>query len=390
MGLGRERVYAYGVDYGEIQEFVNGNDLVKGFLGRYKAASTVVNYSRVLAWFFKWLRIEKRIVMGPEELLNDHVRRRSLQDIRERSFVLRLVLDFCRDNPDFRKCGDVYRRGLFNVVKTFFSYYNADLTSANVWNARCCNKFSIRQLSVDLARKYLVLFGQREKTVCLVMIQSGMSIGDLLSKFNFMLDYVKAELDVGKNRIKVDFQGRKGNNMDYFTFIGADGCQELRVWLKTREDWLRELGKTSNAIFITRTGATLTKEKFECIFYQKTCRLGLKKEGAFSFRSHMFRRMFKTESSPPERGVNGDYAEFMLGHRGGIQSVGGTYDRTPQINPGIVEKEYAKLEPYLNVYSGRAGDSQFSDEDKQNLELLKTPGFKEWLWQKFKAESGGK
>jgi len=37
-----------------------------------------------------------------------------------------------------------------------------------------------------------------------------------------------------------------------------------------------------------------------------------------------------------------------------------------------------------------AAQAQFSDEDKENLELLKTPGFKEWLWQKFKAESGAK
>ena len=37
-----------------------------------------------------------------------------------------------------------------------------------------------------------------------------------------------------------------------------------------------------------------------------------------------------------------------------------------------------------------ASQARFSDEDKENLELLKTPGFKEWLWQKFKAESTGK
>ena len=83
--------------------------------------------------------------------------------------------------------------------------------------------------------------------------------------------------------------------------------------------------------------------------------------------------MFKTESSPPERGVNGKYVEFMMGHSGGIESVGGTYDRTPEIYSDVVEREYAKLEPYINIYSGRSVEDSslgLSEEDVDALKIL--------------------
>lgn len=35
-----------------------------------------------------------------------------------------------------------------------------------------------------------------------------------------------------------------------------------------------------------------------------------------------------------------------------LDRMGGVYDRTPEIHEAVIEKEYAKLEPYINIYSG--------------------------------------
>ena len=35
-----------------------------------------------------------------------------------------------------------------------------------------------------------------------------------------------------------------------------------------------------------------------------------------------------------------------------LDSMGGVYDRTPEIHEDVIEKEYAKLEPYVNIYRG--------------------------------------
>ncbi len=42
-----------------------------------------------------------------------------------------------------------------------------------------------------------------------------------------------------------------------------------------------------------------------------------------------------------------------MGRINGIDAVGGEYDKTPEIHERVIEGEYRKLEPYLNVYSSR-------------------------------------
>ena len=64
------------------------------------------------------------------------------------------------------------------------------------------------------------------------------------------------------------------------------------------------------------------------------------------------RKLFKTEASIPERGIDRNVVEFWLGHVNALDSMGGVYDKTPEIHEDVIEKEYAKLEPYINIYSG--------------------------------------
>jgi hypothetical protein len=68
----------------------------------------------------------------------------------------------------------------------------------------------------------------------------------------------------------------------------------------------------------------------------------------------------------------------MMGHSTGngtnhkLDIVGGVYDNAPRTYPDVVEKEYAKLEPYLNIYSGKLGGStlHFTEEQQALLGLM--------------------
>ena len=60
------------------------------------------------------------------------------------------------------------------------------------------------------------LLKQRERTVLIIVLQSGMEIGAVLSKFSFMWDSIKPQLDAKRPRIKVDFSDRKYNNFPLF------------------------------------------------------------------------------------------------------------------------------------------------------------------------------
>jgi len=83
------------------------------------------------------------------------------------------------------------------------------------------------------------------------------------------------------------------------------------------------------------------------------------------FVTHQFRKLFKTEASIPERGIDRNIVEFFMGHVSGLANVGGVYDRTPEIHEDVIEREYAKLEPYINIYSG----TPYVQEQEQAKEI---------------------
>jgi hypothetical protein len=188
-----------------------------------------------------------------------------------------------------------------------------------------------------------------------------------------MLPYVQAQIKAGAERIRIDFAERKGNGFSYFTFIGNDGVQQLRLWLNERENWIKNnkvklRPEAQNAIFITRTGEPMTEAKFQKNFTCQLYRKGIKTK-PYEVVTHQLRKIFKTEASPPERNINREIVEFMMGHKGDIGSSGGTYDQSPYVIQKMVEKEYQKLEPFLNLYSEKVEQPGESEALKQIEQL---------------------
>jgi integrase len=384
MVVGGRRRLPYGVVGDELEGFVSSDSLVNEFVSRYKKhPNTLTAYAGTLFTFFRWLRVRKDLKVTGEELLNLHSQHRGSKSIEDRRWGLRLALEFSRDNPDLKSCSDRYRYQLFNVVKQFFDTFETPLSSAdNIYGKVAKRKFRPKQISVDDAKRMLGYFNVRDRAILLVMLQSGMAIGDVLNKFSPMLQELKAALQGKAKRFRVDFSERKGNDFQYFTFISQDALDELKKWLMLRESWLE--GKSDpGTIFISKpialhgqkqcnAGRPLTVLSFEVNFIRVVRKVKMK-DGPWSVTPHMFRKLFKTESRAPERNVDQDIVEFMMGHSSGIQAVGGVYDKTPELHSEIVEKEYSKLEPYLNLYSGRVADSRFTDVDRKVLDLLSDP-----------------
>jgi hypothetical protein len=67
----------------------------------------------------------------------------------------------------------------------------------------------------------------------------------------------------------------------------------------------------------------------------------------------------------------------MMGHSSGngsdhkLDVVGGVYDNCPRVYLGVVEKEYAKLEPYIDIYSGKAAETNGLTINAKDLEEIK-------------------
>ena len=376
----RVRRFGYSVSMGEVECFVLESECVGEFLRRYDFKGVSWWEKAVgLCRFFRWLKVVKGLEFSPKEFLNLHLRNRGGNSIDDRRWALKLALEYSRDNPDLRDKALQYKYSAwFLPVKMFCDYHEAPLTSTNgFFKKRGRRKYVDKPFTVDFVKRVLGVLNQRDRAVCMVQLQSGQSIRQVLVDVNMQPKYIISEIKAGKERIRLDFRERKGNGFPYFTFISRDAIQELRKWLPIREQRLKQLGiQGCEWLFITKSGKPLTPKQFHTNFRNTLIRHKLYK-GPLSVRSHGFRKFFEQEASPPERGISKSYISFMMGHATGngldhkLDVVGGVYDHAPRVYAKVVEKEYAKLEPYINIYSGKATETAGLDISEEDVETLK-------------------
>jgi integrase len=372
--------FRYSVSRVEVDDFIKSNACVRDFLNRYEGNGVSYGEKAVgLARFFRWLKVVKGLQLSPSQFLDTHLAKRGIRRVEDRRWALRLALEYSRDNPDLKgKATNYVYAAFFLPVKLFCDYHEAPLTTVKgFFPKRGRRKYADRPFTVKFLKQALALLSQRDRAVCMVQLQSGQAIKQVLVDVNKQCRYIFREIDAGKHRIRLDFSERKGNGFAYFTFISTDAIQEIQKWRPIRAQILRELGVDSELLFITDTGKPLS-----CKQFHNDLRLMFKRHklytGPLSMRSHGFRKFFEQESSPPERGISRSYVSFMMGHSSGKDSngnrvdhpldiVGGVYDSGPRVYPTAVEKEYMKLEPYLNIYSQRSAEFDVSPEVFETL-----------------------
>jgi hypothetical protein len=369
------RRYAYGVSRGEITRFVEDNLCVRQFLGKY-AESTKYNFSRYLCMFFKWLKIRKGLDLSPDRFLQVLCEKRESRRVEDRVWGKNLVLEFTRDNPDLKgKSHALLYGAMYKSVNLFCKAHEVELASARgVFGQKIRRKYRPAPYTIDLAKKVLAVLNQRDRAICMLGLQAGQSVTQVLVDINQQYDYVVSEIQQDKRRIRFDFPQRKGNDFQYYTFCSVDAITEIQKWLRVREKWLD--GRKSPYLFIKRNGEKLTPEAWKSPFRERLQRHGVY-SGPYTAVFHMFRKIFESEASPPDRGISKDYVRFMMGHAvdyvngDKLDVPGGVYDQAPFTHADAVEREYAKLEPYINIYSGRqAEEEQLSDEDRDLLNRI--------------------
>jgi len=379
------RKYDYGVSREEIDAFVAGNACVKQFLGKY-AQTTQFTFSRYLCMFFKWIKLWKDLTLGPGEFLQLLSEKRGSTRVEDRCWGRNLLLEFTRDNPDFKgKSHSLLYGAMWKSVNLFCRASEVELTSAKgAYGVKKSRKYRPEPYSVDLAKKVLAVLNQRDRAICMLGLQTGQSITQVLKDINGQYEYVERMIRQGKKRIRFDFDGRKCNNFRYYTFCSVDAITEIQKWMPVRARWLQ--GRKSSYLFIKRDGSQLTPEAWRSPFRELLQRHGVYK-GPYTAVFHMFRKIFESEGSPPDRGISKDYIRFMMGHsvddvdNDQLDIPGGVYDQSPFTHSGAVEAEYQKLEPYINIYSsthsgGKPGEEQTLSQDewadlKSMLDLMK-------------------
>lgn len=381
--FGHRLKYVYSAGWGEVEEFVAANQVVASFLGKFAAGrdeefSSYRNHARNLCMFFKWLRVVKGLDVSPSQFLTRVAVSRVSADPQERLWGRNLLLEFSRDNPDFAGKSHVLKYHCFVSVKVFCAYHETPITSAfGIFGKGEGRKHDEPPFTVEWARRILSVLSQRDRSICMVMLQSGQSVKQVLVHVNGLADYIFREIDAGAERIRLDFKQRKGNGTPYFTFISQDAIQEIEKWRSIRAEVLEKNHVRSKWLWITEKATPVRTNCFEGQYQDLLQRKGLW-TGPYTSRLHGFRKIFEQEASPPDRGISKHYASFMMGHvtQGGVNNidrVGGVYDKRPFFDARTVEKEYAKLEPYLNIYSQSrtaGGGTTLTEVQVQAFELL--------------------
>jgi integrase len=296
----------------ERKAFVDANPLFKDWL-RNKAPGTQRIYAFNAIKYFQWAQA-KYGFESPEKMINDHVASQKSQSIQERKKHARW-----KAKSEFK-----------------FETYA---------------KYEYKQFGVDDARRIIDAAPQREKVIFLMMLQGGLRIGDLLNHVNYRWNEIKPQLAANKDPIKLTMYGAK-----YWTYITTDAIHELRKYAIERGE-----PKEGEAIFVSRANKPVSPVYVADCLQRIGLKLGLISESEltklteghrYPIKLHQFRKLFKSESSVAGRGFDSRYAEFFMGHAGGIAQIGGVYDKSPELHEEIFEAEYKKLTPYLNVFTG--------------------------------------
>lgn len=265
-------------------------------------------------------------------------------------------------------------------VNLFCKAHEVELSSARgAYGVKIRRKYRPAPYTVSQAKKILAVLNQRDRAICMLGLQTGQSVTQVLEDINGQFDYVAREIRLRKQRIRFDFPERKRNDFPYYTFCSVDAISEIQKWLPIRAKWLG--ARTSPYLFIKRDGSKLTPESWKGPFRERLQRHGVY-QGPYTAVFHMFRKIFESEASPPDRGISKDYVRFMMGHtvaevdNNRLDVPGGTYDQAPFTHSDATEREYQKLEPWLNIYSQSRDQNPETNQLREELNDLKRTVFR--------------
>lgn len=395
------------------QEFVDSNECVRRWLEarQRKSVATAEQYQHLL--FHYWLWLKDKGFADMQAVLDDFKEKKRQDREYEHNDMLKEYLL----NDRMKLKSKSHREQVLSAIRSFYEFNRCalprekiDLTVREFDRQRVREKLSLKPMTLRDLERLVSVMKVREQAMMLVMIQSGMGVGEFVHQFNIcecrkewlkhnghVCEPVKVmeQLRERKFPIKIEIVGRKSNPEPYYTFIGRDAIEALKRYLNYRAQLIRnaqkrmreleEKERAGKSLLEWETRALqnyrerLTKltpewKEGEPIFIsnflnpiqeaniQVAVRTAKKQTGLTDreFTPHTCRDIFKTTCA--HCGVNDTISEFFIGHK--LDAMG--YNRLHEMFPEDIEAEYLKAEPTLNILS-HAG----MEVDKEAVERLK-------------------
>lgn len=367
--------------------------------------------------YFQWLKENKEIESAKQLLQHYKYLKKDGREYEHNDWAKEYLL-----NEANREKSYSWREGGLSTIRDFYRYNRCplpderiDLRVREIDAQRVREAAALKPMTLNDFRKLIGPAKIRERSELLAMLQSGMGVGELIHQFNVCTcrpETVKKhghicvpanvlrQLREGKHPIKIEpLIAFKRNSNDkrvtYFTFIGKDAIDALKQYLVFRKELvtnsLRKLhhleSKEKRGHYLhqwEKKRLNLLRERLkevtpelragEPIYIsnllnpigehsiQTPVRILKKQTGLLDrqFTPHTCRDLFKTECD--HSGVKDNISEFWIRHA--LDKYG--YNQLDKLYPEDFAKEYAKVEPALNVIS-RAGKETVSPDEIREL-----------------------
>jgi len=385
-------------------KWIKDNEEVSRWLSELEIRSSNTAKTRRyhLYHYFQWLAKEKGIPTAKQLLNHYKVLRMKGEEYLHIDWIKEYLFSKGK-NKSFS-----WREGCLSTIREFYRYNRCplpdekiDLTIREEDANHLREKTALKPMTLDDFRKLIEPAKIREKAALLIMLQSGMGVGEFCHQFNVCTcteemvrkhghtcvpANVLRQLKENKDPIKIypliAFKQRNLNDKHtvYFTFIGKDAIEALKQylvfrrqlvesamkqykefeerlrkghyfhkWEKRRMQMLKERLKVitpelkeGEPLFITNQ---LTPMKEHNI--QASVRILKKQTGMLDreFTPHTCRDLFKTTCH--HAGVDPLISEYWIRHR--LDAYG--YDQLDRLHPEDFEAEYKKVIPFLNIIS---------------------------------------
>lgn len=394
----------------EVEEWVEAHPSVKTWLNRLEP-STRYNYRIAAFEFFNWVREQPGYEgLEPDELLELQDKTQGRKQFKQLSMLQTWVqqLDIRLGTKQIR----------YSAIRSFYAHSHVPLPKDATFRLRADKPPVESELTVDDLKKIVLSCNPAYQAVYLIMFQGAMGCAEFeYLNHNLWLD-VKAQLEEGKQRIKITLPGRKKqkNKLPYYTFFGKDAVVALKKYLGKKRGTI----KNGEAIFVNEKGDPITTQALERYFtrhaiqvgvikrwtpscpkcgeetrYSRTWRgkkqptlyvcdrcgeetkaskIEIPRDVRYQVHVHELRDTFRSEwDLSPARSVA---AEFFMGHC--IDS--NEYNKIMKLHPEWGEEQYSLAEPYLNILS----------EDPRRIDRTKLEEVVEKRVQERLAEERGK
>ena len=232
----------------------------------------------------------------------------------------------------------------YTAVRSFFMYNEAMLPVDRSFRLYA-EKMPVKgTLTIEEFRRVLLSCSPMYRAAFLCMFMGAMGDCELIWWSDHGLAELEAQLGGEGDLVEVSLPGRKRykNVRTYYTFLGRDAVDALRVYMENR--------RSGDSIFITQQRKPVKRISLYEYWRRRLAELGLAKlrTGDITYRTgknpHELRDLFRTQWT--FSGANESVAEFCMGHN--IDPLG--YNKFMRDHLYMAEC-YRMAEPFLNIIS---------------------------------------